>query len=239
MNATTPSAPVDDQRAEVGDRVEDPGEDAPDDVLPEPKHQSAMLVSTPTSALVSTWTRRKPLICWLMSSMIWTRDLLLGQRRSGDLHQLPLEEIAGHQQEEHQEQHHRELPEEAEHVLAARPQVVGGAERRLDDLDARDARRCVGAGSAAAAAALSISVAARCIFSIALSSARRTARACCARAAGASRSACRRRSTGPAAPACSRRAEPAAQQHDHQRRPDPARARHGAPASPPPARARS
>ena len=66
------------------------------------------------------------------------RELLLRQRRSGDLHQLALEQVAGDQEEEDEEQDHRELPEERQGVLAAGPQVFGGAEGGLDDLHSRD-----------------------------------------------------------------------------------------------------
>jgi hypothetical protein len=49
------------------------------------------------------------------------------------------EEIAGHQQEVHEEQDDGELPGEAEQAEAAGPQIVARGERRLDDLHPRRA----------------------------------------------------------------------------------------------------
>ena len=58
-------------------------------------------------------------------------DLLPRQRRSGDLHELPLVEIAGDQEEVDEEQHDRELSEEREQAHAAGPEIVARRERRL------------------------------------------------------------------------------------------------------------
>ena len=89
--------------------------------------------------------------------------------------------------------------------------------------------RCVGAGSDAAAATLSISLAARCIFSIALASS--------VRRATLVRSASRRVALGTSSTIAMNlrrqlvgaEAERAAQQHDHQRRANPSRHARGGP----------
>ena len=52
------------------------------------------------------------------------RDFLLRQRRSGDLHQLALVEIAGDEEKVDEEQDHRELAEEPEKPHAAHPEIV-------------------------------------------------------------------------------------------------------------------
>ena len=73
MNVDDREAAGDDDRAEVGNRVEDPGEQPPDDeVVDAEPPQRQRRSPPPTIRLVITWTRRKPLICWLISSMIWT-----------------------------------------------------------------------------------------------------------------------------------------------------------------------
>ena len=99
-------------------------------------------------------------------------DLLLRERRPGNLDELAFVEIAGDEKEVDEEQHQHELSREAEQPDAARPEVVGRPERRLHDFDflnagrscawPRSARRV---GAAASCAAWSISVAACCTFS--------------------------------------------------------------------------
>ena len=85
----------DDHRAEVGNRVEDPGEQPPDDVLLQAEPPERRDVATATSTLVSTCTRMKLSIWRLISSRICTVSFLSRERRPRDLHQLPLVEIAG------------------------------------------------------------------------------------------------------------------------------------------------
>ncbi len=71
-------------------------------------------------------------------------DLLLAQRRPGQLDQLALEGVARQQQEEHQEDHHRRLAEEHHHAARAGP----------DPVHDRDGVGRGGSGGAARGAAL-------------------------------------------------------------------------------------
>ena len=75
-------------------------------------------------------------ICWLISSRICTVTRFFDERRAGDLHQLALVEVAGDEQEVDEEEDHRELAEKSQEADAAHPEIVGGPERRLDDLHA-------------------------------------------------------------------------------------------------------
>ena len=63
---------ADDDRPDVGNRVEDAGEDPPDDVMLDAEPPECNAVATPTTALVNTWTWMKLSICRLISSRIWT-----------------------------------------------------------------------------------------------------------------------------------------------------------------------
>ena len=85
---------------------------APEDRLLEADHPEAIHVATPTTTLVTHADEQESLDLRVDLVEDLHGDLLLLERRPGDLHQLALEQIAGRQQEEDEEDDQHRLPGE-------------------------------------------------------------------------------------------------------------------------------
>jgi hypothetical protein len=101
-------------------------------------------------------------------------DLPVRQRRTRESHQLPLVGVAGQQEKESQEEHHRCLADQSHGADGVGPQEVAEFEAGGVDDDARAGRRAFESIPAAWLVAFSISLAAVCTFCMVLVSPLRT-----------------------------------------------------------------
>src|ERR1700750_37541 len=69
------------------------------------------------------------------------RDLLLRERAAADLDEFALVQIAGDEKEVDEKENEHELTRKSEEPNAARPEIIAGAERRLDHFDLLDSRQ--------------------------------------------------------------------------------------------------
>jgi hypothetical protein len=124
----------DDDRPQVRDRVEHAGQQAPDDVVlhAEPPERHTRRHGDDDAREHGHAEEAADLRVDLVHDL--DGDLLLRERRPRDLHQLAFVQVAGNEEEVHEEQHHSRLTEEPHQSGAARPEILPRVEGRLDDL---------------------------------------------------------------------------------------------------------